>query len=88
MRRALMVALVTLPLVGCVAKVPPMQHATHDAMRQKQDQYECELQATTVAGGGGLLLIAALVQAQRDANRLYQTCLELRGWTVVTTVQR
>ncbi len=72
---------VALLFTGCASSTPiVMGKLDGDNSQWKRDDYECARETRQVVGGSGIAGMLAAIEADREANRDYVTCMELRGY--------
>ena len=82
MTRLLTVVLCALTLAGCASEmVWTRQSFTQQEFRR--DDYECGRDSRTFGGGSGVIGGIMIIQAQRQADRMYRDCMLAKGWTLV-----
>lgn len=79
--RAATVALTALLLTGCGGKA--WTKAAFTDAEFSRDTYECQRDSQTYGGGSGIPGALMILAAQRQSTRLYESCMQARGWQLV-----
>ena len=75
-------------LVGCTGPVYSYSKAGSDAADFRRDSYACVQEPRMSWGASGNpMIVGASIDGKREANRLYRTCMEARGWTASEATQ-
>ena len=78
MLRCVALVLGVVPLAGCTGPTYSYSKPDGSPMDFKRDSYACVQESRVSWGASGNAMI---IDAKRQANRLYKMCMEARGWT-------
>jgi hypothetical protein len=73
------IIIAALLLFGCAGPIV-MGKPDGDNSQWKRDDYQCRQETAEYAGGSGILGAMAMARAQKNADRNYVTCMEIRGY--------
>jgi len=73
---------------GCTGPTYGYSKAGSDVADFRRDSYACVQEPRMSWGASGNpMIVGASIDGKREANRLYRTCMEARGWTASETTQ-
>jgi hypothetical protein len=75
--------LIALALVSCAKPQLVYDLGSRSQADFDRDNWTCQRDSQTWGGGSGIAGALAASQAQRDADRLYQTCMKGHGWRLI-----